>query len=88
VARLLDGYASARILHLLSSNWACFPVSTIAPMVGIMKRVVYTRLHRMLSARAVTDAVLLQRSKHACQFAARLWDAAYSGRLAATPCGL
>ena len=45
----------------MSANQACFPVATMARVLGVSKAGFYAWLHRAPSARAVADAALLQR---------------------------
>ena len=45
----------------MSANQACFPVATMARVLGVSKAGFYAWLHRAPSAHAVADAALLQR---------------------------
>jgi putative transposase len=45
----------------MSANQACFPVATMARVLGVSKAGYYAWVHRPPSAHAVADAALLQR---------------------------
>src|ERR1700712_5789677 len=45
----------------MSANQACFPVATMARVLGVSKAGYYAWRHRPLSRRAVADAALLKR---------------------------
>ena len=45
----------------MSANQACFPVATMARVLGVSKAGFYAWLHRAPSAHAVADAALLRR---------------------------
>ena len=45
----------------MSANQACFPVATMARVLGVSKAGYYAWVHRPLSTHAVSDAALLKR---------------------------
>ena len=61
LARPRDRNAAVRVFGFMSANQACFPVATIARVLGVSKAGFYAWLHRAPSAHAVADGALLQR---------------------------
>ena len=56
-----DRNAAVRLFRFMSANQACFPIATMARVLGVSKAGFYAWRHRAPSRHAIADAALLKR---------------------------